>query len=655
MSRQSSVAILGIAEIVLREYAWILLWWLSCGLVGAATLMLIQSHAEGQAGGELPTDLPLELAIFFSFTSGVVIQIALLIVLAVVNQLYLHTVSLAFALLLAASLWTIAQAQHSSHPPSWFRWPSRADSLAVLPVFLLVGAWALKPLGPAMEHDELSYHLPYARFYLEQGGLAVNEYLRYPLHTHNFNMLFTLALMRDSLSMAHLMHASAGFATLLAVHGVARRQYGSVAAFLAVLLCLGWGELTRSFGNAYVDLALMLFVLASAFALLEWDRQGKNSWLLMAGIFAGAAIGTKYFGLIFAAMLALWVLWSTRKLRHFMVFCALSGVVGCFWYVRSWLISGNPVHPFMGAVFGYYIWSEEHLLGQMQELKSHGVARTMINLLRLPELFFSSKEVFHGYIRLGWLLLGLFYLGVLMSWRLPRAWRPMVVMSGAFLLFWFLSAQILRYLLPVVPLMALLASAALIEVARLCFRPLPALPSRLSATLNSWILPILIALSVVYGARHWRVDLFHVPITAESQHRFLLDNNSGYELLLAAAADPRIGQGPLLQMNHAGSIFFFPGELYGDWNGPQAWWHYLQYHSEGSGAWRVVPAELMAEKLKERGIRGVVFSYDPDERFFPQQRSDYDRYFELVFENRFGFVMVPKAAPKAPDDENDEY
>lgn len=629
---------MGIAEIILTEYAWILFWWLNCGLVGAAALMLVQSLLDRQAA----QDLPLELVIFFSFTTGVVIQVAILIALALASLLYAQTVIIAFAVLLAVAVWVIVKVLGDERP-EWFQWPSAAECLAVLPVFLLVGAWALKPLGPAMDHDELSYHLPYARFYLEQAGLAVNDYLRYPLHTHNFNMLFTLALMRDSLSMAHLMHASAGFATLLAVHGVARRQYGSVAAFLAVFFCLGWGELARSFGNAYVDLGLMLFVVASAFALLEWERQGRNSWLVMAGVFAGAAIGTKYFGLIFAALLALWVLWSTRSIRKLMIFCAISGAVGAFWYVRSWLISGNPIHPFMGDVFGYYIWSEVNLLGQMRELKSHGVDRTLANFLRLPELFYTSKMVFHGYTRMDWLVLGLFYLAVLLSWRMPRSWRPMVALSAIFLVFWFSSAQILRYLLPIVPLMALVASAALIEVARLCIQPLPLSARKLSQPMDRWMLPVLIALAIVYGARHWRLDLFQVPITAESQHRYLSENNSGYELFLEAAADPRIGHGPLLQLNHAGSIFFFPGVIYGDWNGPHSWRYYLQYVDEGTGVWRVISAEQMAERLHEQGIRGVVFSCDPDQRFFPQDRSDYDRYFDLVFENRFGFVMVPKA------------
>jgi len=643
---------LAITEIILREYAWILLWWLYCGLVGAAALLLVQRHADLKVAQDHslarlsspPRDLPLELILFFSFTTGLVVQIVVLIALAAANLLHPRAVMLAFAVLLAAAVWAIVLMRHKNPGVSWFQWPGPAQWLAVLPALLLVGAWALKPLGPAMEHDELSYHLPYARFYLEQAGLAVNEYLRYPLHTHNFNMLYTLALMRDSLSMAHLMHASAGFATLLAVHGLARRQYGSSAAFVAVFLCLGWGELTRSFGNAYADLGLMLFVVASAFALLEWERHGETSWLVMAGVFAGAAIGTKYFGLIFAALLAVWVLWSTRSFRKLIMFCAVSGAVGAFWYARSWIISGNPIHPFLGEVFGFYIWSEDNLLGQMRELKSHGVDRTLFNFLRLPELFYTSKAVFHGYTRMDWLVLGLFYLAVLLSWRLPRSWRPLVVLSASFLVFWFCSAQILRYLLPVVPLMALAASAALIELARLCIQPLQPLSLKGFQPLSSWVLPALIVLSVVYAARHWRVDLFHVPISAESQHRYLSENNSGYELFLEAARDPRIGQGPLLQLNHAGSIFFFPGVIYGDWNGPHSWSYYLEYSSEGMGGWRVIPAELMAEKMKERGIRGVAFSYDTDQRFFPEDRSGYDQYFDLVFENRFGLVMVPKTA-----------
>jgi len=626
-----------IAAIFLTEYAWILLWWLSCAVPGAVLLMTLEHQLD-----QMPAPaLPLELAVFFSFAAGLVLQIGLLIVLAIFGLLFVKAVLLTFGVVLVASVCLLNSAWRDAGLPHWLARPSVAELLAVLPVFLLVGAWALVPLGPAMEHDELSYHLPYARFYLEQGGLAVNQYLRYPLHAHNFNVLFTLALMRDSLSMAHLLHASAGFATLLAVHGMARREYGSFTAFLAVFLCLGWGELTRSFGNAYADLGLMLFVVAGAFAVLEWEARRQVSWLVLAGVFAGAAMGTKYFGLIFAAMLAMWVLWSGRNIRQLLVFCGVSGVVGAFWYVRSWLISGNPVHPFMGDWFGYYIWSADNLTAQMAELKTHGVARTLVNFLRLPELFYSSKLQFHGSIRMDWLLLGIFYLAILMAWRLPRSWRPMVWLSAVFLVYWFSSAQILRYLLPVVPLMALVASATVTEILCRAGSHLSRVLPETKKIAGRVVLPLVLVMSVYYGMQHWRVDLFHVPMTAEAQHDFLSRNNTGYALFLAAAADPRIGAGPLLQFNHAGSIFYFPGEMYGDWNGPQAFLRYLE--ADQSRQLRVLSAERMANLLNEQGIRGVVFAFDAYGMFFPQDRADYAQHFDLVLENHFGMVMVPKA------------
>ena len=243
----------------------------------------------------------------------------------------------------------------------------------------------LRPLGPPYGTDALTYHLPYARFYLEQGGLAVIETLRYPLHTHNINLLYSAALIRPGATLAQMMHAAMGLLALLGIFGMSRHWHNWVTATLSAAGVLLFAEYVRSFGYAYIDNGVVLFVTAAFLCMALWTEDRQNTLLWFCALFAGTAMGTKYQGALFTIPLGLMVLWFSKDLKLTFRFALLTSLFGLFWYVRSWLISGNPVHPFAGDLFGYYIWTAEDLASQMGELKSHGIDRSLLNFLLLPE------------------------------------------------------------------------------------------------------------------------------------------------------------------------------------------------------------------------------------------------------------------------------
>ena len=61
-------------------------------------------------------------------------------------------------------------------------------------VAILLAFWlsvAIRVFLPESGADGLSYHLPYAKSFADEGGLVVETYLRYPLNTLNFDLLFT--------------------------------------------------------------------------------------------------------------------------------------------------------------------------------------------------------------------------------------------------------------------------------------------------------------------------------------------------------------------------------------------------------------------------------------------------------------------------------
>lgn len=626
------------------DCTWLVLWLAACatlGLAFRASLAGTGTHAEA------PWPNP-ELALFFTICTGLALHVLVLIVLAVFHLLRPLPVVLALAVLTAGSVWLLAR-----RPTEWHGFAASFRTgpggwLRVLPILLLILPWILRPLLPPGGSDALTYHLPYARFYLEQGGLAVNETLRFPLHTHNVNLLYAAALIRPGATLAQLLHAAMGFLAMLGVYGIARHWQGWPAAVLAAAGMLLLGEFRYSFSTAFVDNGVLLFVTAAFLALALWSEEGSRRLLWCGALFAGTAMGTKYFGALFAIPLGLMVLWFSRDLKLTARFALAVAGTGLFWYLRSWWISGNPVHPFAGDLFGYWLWTAEELKGQMLELKGHGVERTWLNFLLLPERMFSERLSFNGATGMGGILVGAFMLScLLLPWQRPAV-RIMQLTSLAWLVFWFLSSQVIRYLMLVVPLMSLTAAIAWTGIiarvtdtrGRAGERPVIR-----SAALGTAALLVSLLLLTAYSVRELRRELPRFPLQAEQREQYLLSRQPSYEIALAAIADPRIGAGPVLQFMLQEIRWFYPGSVYGDWMGKHAFRRYG--HIGPSDRWEINHSAALHRQVTEAGIRAVAMSKAGDIQFRPQEIASYRDYFEIVVETDQAVLMVPRPIPPA--------
>ncbi len=626
--------------LLLAQYAWLGLWLSSALIIGLALqTVLVANSPAGQFGPNV------ELLVFFGICIGLAIQIIFLIVLAASHQLHPLAIFLANGALLAASAWLLWRRPGNLLTLlAVFRQPLGVW-LSILPVLLIIAAWLVRPLGPAAGSDPLTYHLPYARFYLEQGGLAINDTLRFPLHTHNVNLLYAVALLRPGPALAQMLHASMGWLSLLGIYGAARHWRGWPTAVLAASAVLLLDEFIFSFSAAFVDNGLMLFATAAFLAMTRWQEgQGKN-WLWLAALFVGTAMGTKYLGTWFTLPLGLWVLWQSRSLALSMRFALLVSAVGLFWYLRSWWLVGNPLHPFAGELFGYSIWTAEDLQGQMLELGSHGLERTWQNLLLLPMKLFTEWQSFNGASgNVGWLI-GLFMASCLFLPLQRAVLKPVHMVCLAYLVFWFWTSQVIRYLMIILPLMSLctlVAWAELFSLLRVVVagklgwggqKSLPAYGKALGLGLA------LVFMSYFSAQRFYR-DLLWIPLSQQGQHQALLISQPAYAPALAALADKRIAQGPILQFQLAEFRWFFPGEVYGDWMGKYPFYQFG--HVGESNHWEINSGEVLHKQLKSIGVSAVVFRKDPTIQFSPQALDSYRQHFEVVFESESVVLMVTR-------------
>ncbi|HOC93659.1 MAG TPA: hypothetical protein PKH33_15025 [bacterium] len=117
---------------------------------------------------------------------------------------------------------------------------------------------------------------------------------------------------------------------------------------------------TLQFG---IDLYFTAFFLtAVAFLIPRSDGARAKGDMLMAGLAAGLAVGSKYFGAVMLALLVPLVVARARGeswkkvLSRADAFFAAAAAAGIFWYARNLSLTGSPFYPMGLDIFGWKIF-----------------------------------------------------------------------------------------------------------------------------------------------------------------------------------------------------------------------------------------------------------------------------------------------------------
>lgn len=253
-------------------------------------------------------------------------------------------------------------------------------------------------LLPPTSWDSLVYHLVGPDRYLAAHRLTYefdNYYLFFPSFVE---MLFTAAMALKDDIVPQLIHFGYLLLTLGALGAFAARHWERRSGLLAIALFLSIHTAVQIATWSYVDLALTFYSFAALYALLNWLPRAKSTdpsqpeiqsptlgWLVLAGLFGGAALSIKYTGVLPLAVLGTVLLWSTfrgrlparRFLWSGLVIAGLASVVAAPWYLKNAIIAGNPLYP---LVWGGREWNEI----DTRWLLAIGQEMSLLDLLLIP-------------------------------------------------------------------------------------------------------------------------------------------------------------------------------------------------------------------------------------------------------------------------------
>ncbi len=458
--------------------------------------------------------------------------------------------------------------------------------LGALPVVLLLAAY------PPAAFDDTMYHLPLAESLVAHGGPIFEPHLRFPVFPlfQEILMAVLLALGGGETSV-HLLSTAQLLLLAAVVTLWARRHAGAQSAALATALLLGCPLLVWLGSTAYVDLALALFVAGAFWALdlARTNRGGRHEaslagWLALAGGLAGAAAAVKYHGLFFLGMVVLlgaWSAWRERRPAAAAALAAAALLTACPWYLRNALATGNPVFPFLGAVFGNSPWSAP--AGLVDGLHGpqgwslaeptwpgwgpalRGLTTLAWDLLRSPLLLLEDSLRPRSVPPLSPFAALLLPVAAALGLA-RRETRRLAAPACIYLTLWLAHVRDARYLAPAAALMAVLAAPALARVAVTASGWAARWTPRRLRSVLVLLIAVLLAPAWAFGAL--RVAKRGLPPASEAARQRYLDRwLPGHALL--ACAGRTLGPGITVygigteQLQH-----YSPGRLLGDWNGP---------------------------------------------------------------------------------------
>ncbi len=331
--------------------------------------------------------------------------------------------------------------------------------ILTIPVFFFSWIQAQMPAGGT---DALAYHLFHPKLYVLQQKIfhMPPEFNRESLWPYQTEMLFTLGLLLQGTLLAQLFHWVFYILTSAAVFMFGERFFGRSLAYLSALVFIFTPAAFAQSGYAYVDLSLAFYTFLALYVLLIASYGNCVRPWFLSGFFAGGAAATKLLGLGCVLILFLGALIVTRINWRVLLCFAL----GCFvasgvWYLRSWIILGNPVFPFFSSLFQGNGWHHEISEGVSMGKDFKAFLLLPWNMTMYPRNF--GGEMVGPFFLL---FLPLFFVqSIRKSSRVLASLALFAVFYGGFL---FTQSQHVRFFLSVLPVISVAVGVSL----ELCMR-----------------------------------------------------------------------------------------------------------------------------------------------------------------------------------------
>ena len=410
--------------------------------------------------------------LFLSAGTGLVITGYTVFLLGVMKSLYPFSIGILLtSLALCSAAGWLRPIRTTPSAPSAPTGDLVRELSAVLLLGIILIASFVLTLTPEIGKDALIYHLAVPKLYLLHHGfyfIPGNAFAGYPLLSE-MHYLLALFLQNDILAKAMNFVILCGILigmNLFARHVLQNQRFSS----LSMVIFASIPSVFAVSHAAYNDLFVTFFTLAAIYSFFRWSEERLTAWLILCGLFSGSAAACKYTALLLTPIGCLGILWLAKRsgngaretFRHLALYAATALIAGSPFYLKNWIVTGNPFYPFFYGIFGGKGWDPDQARLYDLLIQNLGMGRNLLDYLLLPwNLSLRAKMdgiEFDGILG-PIFLLTLPFLAALRHWETPL--RMMLIYVLLTFCFWASSAQQIRYLIPLFPLLAIVVGAIL--------------------------------------------------------------------------------------------------------------------------------------------------------------------------------------------------
>ncbi len=392
----------------------------------------------------------------FSYTIGLGIISYILFFVAVMGLLYFWTVCLLLILLFVFSIPKLykgtKQLVHVPLKPS----PITQQPFINILLLLIIGSYVIvnliNALTPVLCFDCQVYHLAEPKKFLEYHRLIHTQIpgldigggvlMTMPI---NFEMLYIVPLSFHNDILAKLIQYGTALFAGASVYVLSKRFFSSLAGLFAVAIFLIQPFVFKHIATTKVDTAILLFAILSINSFLEWYHNQNSKWLMLCGIFSGLYFACKLTGLFLIIILSLLIFYrlfhdnksgfknSLLELGRFLI---PAFIIAFPWLLRSWMLTGDPLYPYIGNLLGNGFKTE---LGHPKSFINFFLY--LWNLTFNPQVFYlSSRSISPFYLAI--------LPGLLLVKNIDRKIKYLLVLGLLYVYLFFPFLALPRYFMP---------------------------------------------------------------------------------------------------------------------------------------------------------------------------------------------------------------
>jgi hypothetical protein len=345
---------------------------------------------------------------------------------------------------------------------------SLAHTLAWLAPGLVLAQLFVRTLGPWLGWDDMSAHLTLPRVWLAHGGffpMPFNVYSHWP---SNMQMLYGLGLAVEDYVLGKLLHLMFLGLLTVAVYRFAARV-APWAGVVAASLLLANDVVLEEAHVANIDIGVAFFFFMAVALAVEFRETGKRNALVLSGIFCGCVAGSKITGLGAIACVYPLIALGSREIaalkgpryvlgtvvRDSALFVACAFALALPWLVKSYVETGDPLYPVLWKYVGGIEWSDTIAAQFWKWQNSIGMGRTPGDYALLPIRVIlnggGGYQNFAAWISKTWIVF--LPLTLIFTPWVPVA-RRCLLPAGIYFVIWANSSQQSRFLISVLPLLA---------------------------------------------------------------------------------------------------------------------------------------------------------------------------------------------------------